>query len=101
MHREKRAVALNSVLGALVITSAKLAAGIVSGSLGVLSEALNSVMDLVMTIMTFLSVSVSDRPADANHQYGHGKFENLSAFIETGLLLLTCAWITWEAVQRL
>ncbi len=101
MHREKRAVALNSVLAALVITVSKLAAGIVSGSLGVLSEALNSVMDLVMTIMTFLSVSVSDRPADANHQYGHGKFENLSAFIETGLLLLTCAWITWEAVQRL
>jgi len=101
MHREKRAVALNSVLAAVVITGSKLAAGVVSGSLGVLSEALNSVMDLVMTIMTFLSVRVSDRPADADHQYGHGKFENLSAFIETGLLLLTCAWITWEAVQRL
>ena len=51
--------------------------------------------------MTLFSVRVSDKPADADHQYGHGKVENFSAFIETGLLLITCVWIVWEAVHRL
>ena len=89
MRSEKRAVALNSIFAALAITVGKFIVGVTSGSLAVLSEALSSLMDLVMTVMTFLSVRVSDKPADADHQYGHGKFENLSAFIETGLLLLT------------
>ena len=51
--------------------------------------------------ITLLSVRVSDKPADADHQYGHGKVENFSAFIETGLLLLTCVWIVYEALKRL
>jgi cation diffusion facilitator family transporter len=55
----------------------------------------------VAAVITLFSVRVSDKPADADHQYGHGKFENFSAFIETGLLLLTCAWIVWEAIKRL
>ena len=58
-------------------------------------------LDLIAAIITFFSVSVSDKPADADHQYGHGKVENFSAFIETGLLLLTCVWIIYEAVKRL
>ncbi len=101
MRREKRRVALHSVLAALVITVGKLAVGITSGSLGILSEAASSGLDLLMTVMTLLSVRVADRPADADHQYGHGKFENLSAFLETAFLLLACAWIVWEAMQRL
>ena len=52
-------------------------------------------------MITFFSVRVSDKPADADHQYGHGKVENFSAFIETGLLLLTCVWIIYEAIKRL
>ncbi|MGZ4813680.1 MAG: cation transporter, partial [Terriglobales bacterium] len=52
-------------------------------------------------IITLMSVRVSDKPADAEHQYGHGKVENFSAFIETGLLLLTCVWIVYEAIKRL
>ena len=52
-------------------------------------------------VVTLLSVRVSDKPADADHQYGHGKIENFSAFIETGLLLLTCVWIVYEAIKRL
>src|SRR6266581_195423 len=61
----------------------------------------HSVLDLIAAIITLMSVRVSDKPADADHQYGHGKVENFSAFIETGLLLVTCVWIVYEAVRRL
>src|ERR1700716_434054 len=101
MRREKRAVAGNSVLAALVITSLKIVVGVATGSLGILSEAAHSGLDLIAALMTFFSVRVSDKPADADHQYGHGKFENFSAFIETGLLLLTCVWIVYESMRRL
>ena len=101
MRAEKRAVAGNSVLGAIAITGLKIVVGVTTGSLGLLSEAAHSGLDLVAAIITLLSVRVSDKPADADHQYGHGKVENFSAFIETGLLLLTCLWITYEAIKRL
>src|SRR5215510_1683464 len=101
MREEKRAVARNSLFAAIGITSLKAAVGLSTGSLGILSEALHSALDLVAAFITLLSVRVSDKPADADHQYGHGKVENFSAFLETGLLLLTCIWIVWEAVRRL
>lgn len=101
MRAEKRGVALNSVFAAVAITALKTVVGITTGSLGILSEAAHSGLDLVAAVITLLSVRVSDRPADADHQFGHGKFENFSAFIETGLLLLTCVWIIWEAARRL
>src|SRR6202790_958669 len=101
MRREKRAVAGNSVLAALVITTLKIVVGISTASLGILSEAAHSGLDLIAALMTFFSVRVSDKPADADHQYGHGKVENFSAFIETGLLLLTCIWIVYAAIKRL
>ena len=101
MRAEKRAVAANSVLAALAITGMKMFVGLTTGSLGILSEAAHSALDLIAAIVTLLSVRVSDKPADAEHQYGHGKVENFSAFIETGLLLLTCVWIVYEAAIRL
>jgi len=101
MRAEKRAVALNSVLAAVAITGLKIFVGISTMSLGILSEAAHSGLDLIAAVVTLLSVRVSDKPADAEHQYGHGKVENFSAFIETGLLLLTCFWIVWEAIRRL
>ncbi len=101
MRAEKRAVAGNSVLAAFAITALKIAVGFTTGSLGILSEAAHSGLDLIAALVTFFSVRVSDKPADADHQYGHGKVENFSAFIETGLLLLTCLWIISEAVKRL
>jgi cation diffusion facilitator family transporter len=101
MLREKRAVAGNSVLAATVITALKISVGIATGSLGILSEAAHSGLDLIAALVTFFSVRVSDKPADAEHQYGHGKFENFSAFIETALLLLTCIWIIYESAKRL
>lgn len=101
MRSEKRGVALHSLLSAIAITFLKLIVGLSTQSLGILSEAAHSGLDLVAAFITLLSVRVSDKPADAEHQYGHGKVENFSAFIETGLLLLTCIWIVWEAVLRL
>src|SRR5256885_4546172 len=101
MRAEKRAVAGNSVLAALAVTTFKVVVGISTGSLGILSEAAHSGLDLLAAIIPLLSVRVSDKPADSQHQYGHGKVENFSAFIETGLLLLTCIWIVFEAVRRL
>ena len=101
MRAEKRAVAGHSVLAAIAITALKIVVGITTGSLGILSEAAHSALDLIAAVITLLSVRVSDKPADADHQYGHGKVENFSAFIETGLLLLTCVWIVYEAMERL
>src|SRR5437016_4160192 len=101
MQAEKRSVAGNSVLAAIAITGLKIVVGITTGSRGILSEAAHSGLDLIASILTFFSVRVSDKPADADHQYGHGKVENFSAFVETGLLLLTCAWIIYEAALRI
>jgi len=99
--REKKLAALGSVGSAVLLVSLKVFLTVVTGSLGVLSEALHSGLDLIAAIITYLSVSVADRPADETHPYGHGKVENFSAFVETGLLLLTSAYIIWEAFQRL
>lgn len=98
---KKKKVAFWSVVAAVFITCFKLIVGLATGSLGLLSEALHSGLDLVAAIITYFSVSISDKPADFDHNYGHGKVENLSAFIETLLLLVTCGWIIYEAVERL
>jgi cation diffusion facilitator family transporter len=99
--REKRMAALLSVGSAALLVSLKSFLVYRTSSLGVLSEALHSGLDLVAAIITFLSIRVSDRPADERHPYGHGKFENFSAFVETGLLLLTALYVIYEAFERL
>src|SRR5277367_4128652 len=99
--QEKQRVARQSMAAAAAMTLLKVAAGLLSGSLGVLSDAAHSGLDLVGAALTYFSVHVSDKPADEDHTYGHGKIENLSAFSEAGLMALSCAWIIWEAVQRI
>jgi cation diffusion facilitator family transporter len=99
--REKQTVALLSLLAAVGLTAGKLIVGLATNSLGILSEAAHSGLDLVAAVVTLWAVRISSRPADQDHTYGHGKFENLSALVETLLLLLTCVWIVWEAAQRL
>src|SRR5271155_6201479 len=101
MAREKKRAALLSVGSAVILVSLKSFLVLRTGSLGVLSEALHSSLDLIAAIITFLSVRVSDQPADEKHPYGHGKFENFSAFMETGLLILTAIYIIYEAFSRL
>ena len=98
---EKRRVALHSMLAAAAMTLLKLAAGLLSGSLGVLSDAAHSGLDMVGSTLTFFSVQVSDRPADEDHTYGHGKFENFSSFGEVLLMAVSSGWIIWEAIQRI
>jgi cation diffusion facilitator family transporter len=99
--REKHRAALSSVLAAIFLTLVKLVVGILTGSLGILAEVAHSGLDLVAAAVTLFAVRVSGRPADQEHTYGHGKVENLSALFETALLLVTCAWIIYEAIQRL
>ncbi|HTX74878.1 MAG TPA: cation diffusion facilitator family transporter [Terracidiphilus sp.] len=98
---EKRRVALQSMTAAAGMTVLKLAAGLLSGSLGVLSDAAHSGLDMAGAALTFFSVRVSDKPADENHTYGHGKVENISAFVEAGLMAISCAWIIVEALERI
>jgi cation diffusion facilitator family transporter len=97
----KRHVARNSMVAAGIMTVLKFAAGLLSGSLGVLSDAAHSGLDFAGAALTFFSVQVSDKPADEDHTYGHGKAENLSAFGESVLMALSCVWIIWEATQRI
>ena len=99
--RGKKRAALLSVASATLLVSLKAFLVVRTGSLGVLSEALHSGLDLLAAIITFLSVRMSDQPADERHPYGHGKFEYFSAFVETGLLLLTALYIIYEAFARL
>ncbi len=99
--RDKRMAALTSVIAAVLLTGMKLVVGILTGSLGILAEAAHSGLDLVAAVVTLVAVRMSGRPADREHTYGHGKIENLSALFETVLLLVTCVWIIYEAINRL
>ena len=99
--KEKKKVALFSIVAAIFLTGSKFIVGILTGSLGLLSEALHSCLDLVAAVVTYFSVRISDKPADKEHNFGHGKVENMSALIQTVLLLVTCGWIIYEAVHRL
>src|SRR5579864_7934044 len=100
-HREKTLAALSSVGAAIGLTSLKITVALLTGSLGIFAEAAHSGLDLVAALLTFFAVRVADRPADATHNYGHGKVENLSAFLEAALLFLTAIWIIYEAARRL
>jgi cation diffusion facilitator family transporter len=98
---EKHAAALNSVGAAAFLTGLKVAVGLLSGSLGILAEAAHSGLDLAAALITMLAVRAAGKPADKGHPYGHGKVENLSALVETLLLLGTCGWIVHESILRL
>lgn len=97
----KNRAALVSLLAACLLTAIKLVVGIYTNSLGILSEALHSGLDLLAAAMTLYAVRLSSRPADARHPYGHGKVENLSALGETVLLFVICIWVVYEGAGRL
>lgn len=100
-HLEKSKAAISSVLWSLFLTAIKVWAGVSTGSLGILSEALHSGFDFLAAAMTFYAVRVAAFPADDSHPYGHEKVESLSALAESLLLVVTCLWIFWEAIARL
>ncbi|MDQ4029833.1 MAG: cation diffusion facilitator family transporter, partial [Actinomycetota bacterium] len=100
MHPQRR-TALVSVLAAAALVALKLAAGVASGSLGLISEALHSATDLVAALLTFFAVGVALRPADPGHQYGHGKAEHLAALAEATILVVASLAIAGVAVSHL
>ncbi len=100
-HAAKRSAAALSVAAAALVALLKLVTGLLTGSLGMLSEAAHSAIDLIASAITLFSVQVSDRPADEQHNYGHGKVESLAAFVETGIMFASCIWIVYEALSRI
>jgi cation diffusion facilitator family transporter len=97
----QRRIALVSVVAAAALLGLKLAVGLLTHSLGLISEALHSGTDLVAALLTFFAVGYSVRPADRGHHYGHGKAEHLSALAEATVLVLATGVIIWSAVTRL
>jgi cation diffusion facilitator family transporter len=97
----QRRTALVSVGAACALIALKLAAGVPSGSLGLVSEALHSGTDLIAALLTFFAIGVSVRPADAQHQYGHGKAEHLAALFEASVLAVVSVGVAALAVARL
>jgi cation diffusion facilitator family transporter len=98
---EKEKAALVSIAASAGLTAAKAAIGLLTGSLAILSEAGHSLIDLAATVLTYFAVRVSGKPADAEHQYGHGKVESVTALAETAFLFVLAAVVVFEAAQRL
>ena len=101
MIPDKQRVALVSLAASALLAAAKFIAGLVTGSLAILSEAVHSLIDFGATAVTYSAVRFADRPPDDTHHFGHAKAESVAALIETGLLFLTTAWIIYESLSRL
>ena len=98
---DKEKAALGSIAASAGLTAAKGIVGLLTGSLAILSEAGHSLLDLSATVLTYFAVRISGKPADAEHQYGHGKMESVTALAETALLFVLTVIVIFEAVQRL
>ncbi|HAM10290.1 MAG: cation transporter [Bacteroidetes bacterium GWE2_41_25] len=99
--KAKVSVARLSILSNTLLIILKVIAGILSGSVSIISEAIHSSMDLVAALIAYFSVKVSDNPPDSRHPYGHGKVENISGVIEALLIFVAAIWIIYEAVRKL
>jgi len=100
-QNSKMAAASASIIASVVMTSAKFVVAVATGSLGVLSEALHSLIDLGATILTWFAVRFADLPADDEHHFGHAKIENLAALGEAALLVMTSIFVAYEAIIHL
>lgn len=98
--KKKRAAQL-SILSNTCLIILKFIAGFVSGSIGIISEAIHSSSDLLASLIAFFSVSESSKPADNDHQYGHGKYEDMSGLFEGSLIILASFYIVFEAVKKI
>ena len=101
MIRTKTSAALLSVLSNSLLIALKIAAGAITGSIAIITEALHSSIDLMASVIALIAVRRSDEPADAEHPYGHERVENLAAAIEGMLILVGAAIIVFEATRRL
>lgn len=100
-NKEKRAVALYSIVASVFMIAGKATVGVITGSLALLTDALHSFLDLSASTITYVAVRISDKPADREHHFGHGKVESLAALAEVLLLIVTCGFIVHEAASRL
>ena len=98
---EKKFAASLSITSNAVIILLKIVAGILSGSISIISEAIHSFSDFLASVLTFFAVTRSSEPADKEHQFGHGKYEDMSGFIEGGLIILAGLYIIYESVKKL
>src|SRR5229473_1987522 len=101
LGRRPERIALGSVFIGAALVVGKLVVGLLTGSLGIISEAVHSLLDLAASGFTLVAVRTARKPADTEHPYGHGRAENLAAFAEGVLLLITAAGIAYEAIRRL
>lgn len=101
MIRTKSGAAALSIASNSVLIAIKLAAGAITGSIAIITEAVHSLIDLVASVVAFVSVRKADEPADADHPYGHEKVESLAAAIEGMLILVGAGIIIYEASHRL
>lgn len=99
--KEKKFAALLSIVSNTTLIVMKFIAGFVSGSISIISEAIHSMSDLLASILAFFSVSKSAIPADEDHQYGHGKYEDFSGLIEGFLIIMASFYIIFEAAKKL
>ncbi|MBR1776750.1 cation transporter [bacterium] len=101
LDRKKRFAAGLSISSNIVLTFLKIIAGILSGSLSIISEAIHSVSDFMASILTFFSVVKSSQPADADHPYGHGKYEDMAGFLEGILIIFASVFIIYKAAKKI
>lgn len=97
----KTQVARLSVFSNTFLILIKVIAGILSGSVSIISEAIHSSMDLLASVIAYFSVKISDNPSDEKHNYGHGKIENVSGVVEGLLIFVAAGWIILEAVKKM
>lgn len=100
-NKEKKLAAVLSIVSNLLLIILKFIAGVISGSIGIISEAIHSGSDLLASIITFFSVSESSKPADKDHQFGHGKYEDFTSFLEGILIILAAFYIIYEALKKI
>ena len=98
---DKRGIAATAIVGGVAIFGIKLYSYYISGSVALLSDALESIVNIVASIMMYVSVRISEQPPDDNHRYGHQKIENISSFIEGALIIVAGALIGRAAINRL
>lgn len=99
--KEKKIAAILSIFSNTSLILLKFFAGILSGSISIISEAIHSSSDLLASVITFFSVSESSKPADDDHQFGHGKYEDFTSFIEGALIILASFYIIFESLKKI
>ncbi len=101
INTSKRKITFFSLLVSIILVIIKISVAYFTNSIGVFSEALNNGLDVVTVIIIFIAIRISTRPADKDHKYGHGKYENFSALVEIIIIFLLSLFIIYKSIQRI